>query len=139
MERRHQVFVSSTFEDLEEARKEVSAALLKSDCFPAGMELFPAADLEQFEYIKQVISGCDYFLLVSAGKYGSIHPETGASYTEMEYDFATNIGKPIIRLLHKDPFAILPGKAIEQTDRSREQLKAFRQKAYQVTHGELLG
>jgi len=128
MDKRYQVFVSSTFEDLEEARKEVSASLLKSGCFPAGMELFPAADLEQFDYIKQVIADCDYFLIVSAGKYGSIHPKAGLSYTEMEYDFAISIGKPTIRLLHRDPFGMLPGIAIEQTDKSKKKLKAFRDK-----------
>ncbi len=128
MDKRYQVFVSSTFEDLEDARREVSSALLKSDCFPAGMELFPAADLEQFEYIKQVISDCDYFIIVSAGKYGSINPRTGLSYTEMEYDFAVEIGKPIIRLLHRDPFKLLPGIAIEQHDKGKKKLSTFREK-----------
>lgn len=128
MERRFQVFVSSTFDDLEQARKEVSTAILRSSCFPAGMELFPAADLEQLEYIKQIIAESDYFILVSAGKYGSIHPNTGLSFTEMEYDFAVEIGKPIIRLLHKSPFQSLPGKAIEQSDQGRKKLEAFRAK-----------
>lgn len=123
-----QVFVSSTFEDLRDARKEVSSALLKSDCFPVGMELFPAADLEQFEYIKQVISESDYFVLVSAGKYGTLHPETGISYTEMEYDYAVEIGKPIVRLLHRNPFNDLKGNAIESTDKGRGKLRAFRDK-----------
>lgn len=47
MERRYQVFVSSTYEDLEEERREVMQALLSMGCFPAGMELFPAADDDQ--------------------------------------------------------------------------------------------
>ncbi|NSX89569.1 DUF4062 domain-containing protein [Agrobacterium tumefaciens] len=128
MERRYQVFVSSTFQDLEAARTEISSALLKSDCFPAGMELFPAADLEQFEYIKQVISESDYYLIISAGKYGSIHPETGLSFTEMEYDFAMKIGKPSIRLLHKNPFDVLPGSALEKTEDGRKKLQAFRER-----------
>lgn len=123
-----QVFVSSTFEDLRDARKEVSSALLKSDCFPVGMELFPAADLEQFEYIKQVISESDYFVLVSAGKYGTLHPETGISYTEMEYDYALEIGKPVVRLLHKSPFEDLKGAAIESTDAGKSKLRKFREK-----------
>lgn len=103
MEKRYQVFISSTFQDLQGARQEVSQALLRADCFPAGMELFPAADEEQFEFIKTVIDQSDYYILISAGRYGSIHPETGLSYTEMEYDYAVETGKPVIRLLHKDP------------------------------------
>ncbi|MFT5784918.1 MAG: hypothetical protein ACI9KK_000262 [Ascidiaceihabitans sp.] len=106
MEKRYQVFISSTFMDLKNARQEVSQALLRADCFPAGMELFPAADEEQFEFIKTIIDQSDYYILISAGRYGSIHPETGLSYTEMEYDYAVEIGIPVIRLLHKNPKSV---------------------------------
>ncbi len=41
LDKRYQVFVSSTFSDLEEERQEVMQALLELDCMPAGMELFP--------------------------------------------------------------------------------------------------
>lgn len=128
MDRRYQVFVSSTFVDLESARAEVSKALLKCDCFPAGMELFPAADEEQFDYIKRIIDESDYYVVISAGKYGSTHPETGMSYTEMEYDYGLACGKPTIRLVHKDPFSLLKGSQIEDTDQGKEKLKAFRNK-----------
>jgi len=128
MEKRYQVFISSTYQDLQGARQEVSQALLRADCFPAGMELFPAADEEQFEFIKTVIDQSDYYIIISAGRYGSIHPETGLSYTEMEYDYAVEIGKPVIRLLHKDPFTLLPGGSIEATDIGRESLHSFREK-----------
>lgn len=128
MEKRYQVFISSTYQDLQPARQEVSQALLRADCFPAGMELFPAADEEQFEFIKQIIDQSDYYIIISAGRYGSIHPETGLSYTEMEYDYAVETGKPVIRLLHKDPFNQLKGEFIEKTDDGREKLTAFRAK-----------
>lgn len=128
MEKRYQVFISSTLKDLENARQEVSQALLRADCFPAGMELLPAADEEQFEFIKTVIDQSDYYIIISAGRYGSIHPETELSYTEMEYDYAVETGKPVIRLLHKDPFNELKGESIEKTDEGRKKLQAFRDK-----------
>lgn len=128
MEKRYQVFISSTYQDLQGARQEVSQALLRADCFPAGMELFPAADEEQFEFIKTVIDQSDYYIIISAGRYGSIHPETGLSYTEMEYDYAVEIGKPVIRLLHKNPFNALKGEFIENSDAGREALERFRDK-----------
>lgn len=128
MEKRYQVFISSTFQDLQNARQEVSQALLRADCFPAGMELFPAADEEQFEFIKTVIDESDYYIIISAGRYGTIHPETGLSYTEMEYDYAVETGKPVIRLLHKDPFNELKGEFIEQTDEGRGKLARFRER-----------
>jgi len=92
------------------------------------MELFPAADEEQFEFIKTVIDQSDYYIIISAGRYGSIHPETGLSYTEMEYDYAVETGKPVIRLLHKDPFNALRGEFIERASKGKKSLERFRRK-----------
>src|SRR6266853_1961238 len=61
MDKRYQVFVSSTFNDLQEERQEVMQALLELDCMPAGMELFPAANETQLNLIKRVIDDCDYY------------------------------------------------------------------------------
>ncbi len=96
------------------------------------MELFPAADEEQFEYIKTIIDQSDYYILISAGKYGSIHPVTGLSYTEMEYDYAEKTKKPIVRLLHKAPFETLKGAHIEASDAGKKKLKAFRDRLTQA-------
>jgi hypothetical protein len=47
LRRRYKVFVSSTYQDLMEERRHVIQALLESKCIPSGMELFPAASLDQ--------------------------------------------------------------------------------------------
>lgn len=72
MEKKYQVFVSSTYQDLQKERQEVMQALLELDCIPVGMELFPAADDDQWTLIKGLISDCDYYVLIVAGRYGSI-------------------------------------------------------------------
>lgn len=108
-DRRHQVFVSSTYEDLREERHEVIQALLELDCIPAGMELFPATDDDQWSLIRRVIDECDYYILIVGGRYGSIGPQ-GISYTEQEYRYALQSGKPIIAFLHKTPSNIPVGK-----------------------------
>jgi len=46
MDKRYQVFVSSTYADLKDERNRVIQALMEMDCIPAGMELFPALDEE---------------------------------------------------------------------------------------------
>lgn len=125
MDKRYQVFVSSTYEDLREERQEVMHALLELDCIPSGMELFPAADEDQWTLIKKVITECDYYLLISGGRYGSIGP-SGLSYTEMEYRHALDIGKPIIGFLHKDPMQ-LPSARCEQTEDGKKKLLALRE------------
>jgi len=124
MEKRYQVFVSSTYQDLQEERQEVMHALLELDCIPAGMELFPAANESQWSLIKRVIEDCDYYVLILGGRYGSCGPE-GLSYTEMEYRYALEIGKPTIAFLHKDP-GIIQANKCETTQEGKEKLVTFR-------------
>lgn len=124
MDKRYQVFVSSTYEDLREERQEVMQALLELDCIPSGMELFPAANEDQWTLIRGVIDDCDYYVVVIGGRYGSVG-KTGISYTQMEYEYAVAQNKPIIAFLHKDPGA-LPSKKCEKTPEGREKLEAFR-------------
>ena len=124
MEKRFQVFVSSTFKDLEVERQEVMHALLELDCIPSGMEVFPAANETQWNLIKKVIDDCDYYVLILGGRYGSIGPE-GLSYTEMEYRYALSIDKPTIAFLHKEPGKIAAVNT-ESSDSGKEKLAAFR-------------
>lgn len=123
MEKKYQVFISSTYEDLKEERKNVTETLLMMDCIPAGMEAFCAADEEQFEYIKKVIDLCDYYVLIIGKRYGSISPITGKSYTEMEFDYAKSKGIPIL---------VFPVYADvdKPSDGHEKELSAFKKKAY---------
>lgn len=123
-DRRYQIFVSSTYEDLREERQEVMQALLELDCIPAGMELFPATDDDQWTLIKRVIDECDYYIVIIGGRYGSIGPK-GISYTEQEYRYAVECGKPVIAFLHKDPAQIPVGKS-ESNPESLGKLNDFR-------------
>jgi hypothetical protein len=125
MDKRYQVFVSSTYEDLRTERQEVMHALLELDCMPAGMELFPAANEDQWSLIKKVINECDYYIVISAGRYGSLG-QNGLSYTEMEYRYAVEVGKPVIAFLHKDTQRLLAA-VVEQTDDGRKKLTSFRE------------
>ncbi|RLA48704.1 MAG: hypothetical protein DRR42_16440 [Gammaproteobacteria bacterium] len=124
MEKRYQVFVSSTYQDLIEARQEVMQALLELDCIPAGMELFPAADDDQWTLIKGVIDDCDYYIVIIGGRYGSLGPD-GKSYTHMEYEYAVSQGKPIIAFLHKKP-GKLPAEDCENKPGKLKSLDEFR-------------
>lgn len=124
MSKRYQVFVSSTYADLKEERSRVIQTLMEMDCIPSGMELFPAADEEQFEFIKKVIDDCDYYLLIIGGRYGSTTAE-GVSYTEKEYEYAIEKGLKVIALLHGQPDDIPVGKT-DKDAALAERLVAFR-------------
>lgn len=102
MNKRYQIFISSTFKDLEEERKLLIQTILRKGYYPAGMEWFPGIDEEQFEYIKQVIDDSDYYVLMLGGLYGTIASD-GKSYTEKEYDYALKKGKKIISMVQKNP------------------------------------
>lgn len=133
MDIRYQVFVSSTFADLEEERRRVIQTLMQMDCIPSGMELFPAADEDQLDFIKKVIDDCDYYILIIGGRYGTVTAE-GISFTEREYEYAISKGMKVIALLHKSPDDIAVGK----TDKDPillEKLAAFRQR---VSTGRLV-
>jgi hypothetical protein len=133
MDKRYQVFVSSTYADLKEERQHIIQALMEMDCIPAGMELFPAADEEQWEFIKKVINDCDYYLLLIGGRYGSITPD-GISYTEKEFDYAIEKGLKVIAFVHQNPGDIPSGKSESSPD-AKDKLAQFRDK---VTKGRLV-
>ena len=126
MDKRYQVFVSSTFADLKNERSNVIQTLMEMDCIPAGMELFPALDEEQFEFIKKVIDDSDYYLLIIGGRYGSLSNE-GISYTEMEYDYAISQGVKVVALVHGSPEKLSVEK-VEMDSEAQQKLQAFKQK-----------
>jgi len=127
MDKRYQVFVSSTFADLQVERQHVIQALLSLDFIPSGMELFPASDDDQWTFIKRVIDDCDYYLLILAGRYGSTDSD-GLGFTEKEFDYALSVKKPVISFIHKNPGS-LGYDVSEQDPKLRKKLEAFRKKA----------
>ena len=127
MEKKYQVFVSSTYEDLKEERVATYNCLLDNNCIPVGMEQFPASPLSQWEYITKMIDTSDYYLLIVAGRYGSIDGAIGMSYTEKEFEYAQKQGIPILAFIHEHPEVISAGKT-ECGDEKREKLEAFRKK-----------
>jgi len=133
MKKKYTVFLSSTYEDLREERNEVIHALLELDCIPCGMEYFPSDDDEQFEFIKSVIDECDYYVLIVAGRYGSVG-KNGKSFTEMEYRYAEDKNIPIVTFMHEDIGNISLDKC-EKGNAGRKKLEAFRK---YVSNGKLV-
>lgn len=123
MDKRYQVFVSSTYEDLKEERSEVMKALLELNCIPAGMELFPAADEDSWNLIQREIDCCDYYVLIVGGRYGSTD-KTGMSYTEKEFRYAVEIDKPRIAFIPAD-MGDIPSRKCERTDKGKRALEKF--------------
>ncbi|ARD58974.1 hypothetical protein Y71_03220 [Kosakonia radicincitans DSM 16656] len=127
-EKKYQIFVSSTYVDLIEARKKIIETVLNLYHFPVGMEMFSADDSEQWEIIKETIDASDYYIVIIGHKYGSISPSTGISYTEMEYDYAKSIGVPVLAFIRERDVLTSPDE--READFSKtERLNSFIDKA----------
>ncbi|AXC09463.1 hypothetical protein ACPOL_0076 [Acidisarcina polymorpha] len=129
LKRRLQVFVSSTFSDLKEERQAAVEAILSAGHIPAGMELFAAGDESQMDVIRQWIDESDVYLLILGGRYGSVEPKTEKSYTQLEYEYALESGKPLFACVVNEA-AIegrvkANGRSVIETE-NPQQLKQFR-------------
>ena len=140
MDKIYRVFISSTYEDLIEERKEVTQALLEMNCFPTGMELFQASNDTQWDLIKKLIDSCDYYIVIIAGRYGSIHGETKKSYTQMEYEYALSAGIPVLGFIRRD-LSKLPHDKVDNLMSVKRFIKIVKQKEvkYWSTPHELAG
>ncbi|MBK8498672.1 MAG: DUF4062 domain-containing protein [Flavobacteriales bacterium] len=109
--RRYQVFISSTFRDLEKERNVVRNALVKHNYIVEGMEMFPATDKRQWEVIKERIDKSDLYVLIIADRFGSVAADAHAwepelvgvnesiSYTQLEFRYARHRRIPILAFI----------------------------------------
>ena len=125
MEKKYQIFISSTFKDLKIARLKVRDAILSMYHFPVGMEMFGALDEDQWEVIKRDIDASDYYVLIIGKMFGSEVPGEGISYTQKEFRYAIEQGIPVLAFIMKDEADV--AKTYQETDKKRiEKLKTFR-------------
>lgn len=124
-DKKYQVFISSTYTDLKEERAKVTEAVLELGHMPYGMEVFPAANESQWEWIKKAIDESDYYIVIVGGRYGSVKPDTGLSYTEMEYRYAEGKGIPSIAFIVDDSVDLKTSKVESDPDK-KQKLDAFK-------------
>ena len=103
MNKKLQVFVSSTYTDLIEERQVAVEAILNAGHIPAGMELFKAGK-SQMKTIQKWIDDSDVYVLILGGRYGSIEEESGRSYTELEYEYAISKKMPVFAIVLNNAF-----------------------------------
>lgn len=113
MEKKYQVFISSTYEDLKSERDQAIKAILELGHIPVGMEMFSAADEHQWELIKRQIEQSDYYVLILAHRYGSETLDK-ISYTEKEFNYAVSCGVPTLSFVI-DPTAPWPQAQVDSS------------------------
>ncbi len=113
MDKKYQIFISSTYEDLKEERKKVQETILSMYQFPIGMEMFSAANEEQWKIIQETIDSSDYYVLIIGHRYGSIIAKgeyAGISYTQKEFRYALSKKIPILAFIIADSVPVTPDK-----------------------------
>lgn len=129
---RYQIFVSSTFRDLQDARQQVQIAIQRINFIPAGMEFFPSANDAPWDVIARIVEDSDYYVLIVGGRYGSVD-ENGISFTEREYDLAVQKRIPVLAFLHLDP-GKLPAENCDMNGEAQTKLENFRTKIRGAHH-----
>lgn len=128
MDKKYQIFISSTYTDLVEARAKVRDAILEMMHFPIGMEMFSAADEEQWEIIQDTINSSDYYVLILGHRYGSTietGSDAGISYTEKEFRYAREKEIPILAFILGDDADVKKAN-VEGNPEKAEKLKLFK-------------
>jgi hypothetical protein len=91
------IFVSSTFLDLQEYRRQVSDVIRQMGHEDVAMEYYIAEDRRPLDKCLADVAACDLYVGLFAWRYGSIpatdNPE-GISITELEYRRPRNPASP---------------------------------------------
>src|ERR1041385_5012512 len=87
-DRRYQVFISSTFSDLQDEHKAAVEAVFERGHIPIDMARFSPATASDIHVIRKAMSGSQVYRFILGRRYGEIIPGRDISCTELEYDLA---------------------------------------------------
>jgi hypothetical protein len=117
------VFISSTFEDLQQYRQRIDLTLSRIGHEVTSLESYSTKP--EPTDIKSALASSDLYVGIFAWRYGFVPNENNPerlSITEMQYREALNLGKPCLVFLLSDD-APWPAKLI---DRDRARIEALR-------------
>ena len=98
---RFQIFISSTFKDLAEQRKQAIEVIFENGHIPIALENFFAANESDLNVIKKAISDSQIYILILGHRYGELIPGEEISFTELEYNLAEENGLTILPFVLK--------------------------------------
>lgn len=123
--RRPEVFISATSGDLRSCRQLIKEALLTLNCVPIEQTNFPPDHRTVSEMLRTRIASCDAVIHVAGEVYGYEPHERAAdeprrSYTQLEYDIARALHKPVYVFLCGEGF---PYDSHPPEDAEKQQLQ----------------
>jgi uncharacterized protein DUF4062 len=120
------VFISSTYRDLADHRREVWDALKRFDVSVRGMEEFGARTAGPLETCLAEVEQSDVYVGIVAYRLGSIDAETKKPFTVLEYEKAVEQNKEILIYIADDDAASFPHSRMDEDSRTRKRLAAFK-------------
>jgi hypothetical protein len=87
-DRKYHVFVSSTFRDLGEARKQAIAGISDARHIPIALDRFVPESASDLEVIRREIEASQVYLMILGARYGESPRGERKSYVELEYEMA---------------------------------------------------
>ena len=119
------IFISSTFDDLQQHRKAVWETLTELEVAVRGMEQFGAQTGTPLQTCLAEVDQSDIDVAIIAFRLGSLEPESGQAYTQLEYERARTHGKEILIYLADKDYSKHLVKDIDQGE-AGEKLDAFK-------------
>jgi len=113
------VFLSSTYIDLAEHRRAVKEGLDRIGERVLRMETFGARPDEPLRACLGEVEESDLFVGVYAHRYGFVPPDAHASVTELEYERATELEKPVFAFVVEEDFDWKPSFIEGEPGRTR--------------------
>jgi hypothetical protein len=121
-----EIFISSTYEDLKDERKEAITTVDRIGKAIA-MEKFFASNHKSKDVCLKYLQDCDAVVLILGFRYGSLDDSEGISLTEVEYNTAKTIGLPVFVFLKCQSDGDGCNWQPEDTDSEKsEKLRAFK-------------
>lgn len=126
---RPEVFISATSVDLGTCRQIVKEALLTLGCTPVEQRNFPPEATSVLQMLRRIIQRCHAVVHIAGVAYGSEPLEQPSSqrrrsYTQMEYDVARELGKPVYVFICGEDFPY--DQHPDEDDARRELQRAHR-------------
>ncbi|MGF1602660.1 MAG: methyl-accepting chemotaxis protein [Thermosynechococcaceae cyanobacterium] len=128
-----QVYISSTFSDLQAEHHVAVESILTSGHQPAGVGQFVGSADQSFSLtaIEHWIDASDVYVLILGNRYGALYGDTGKSLVHLEYDYAVAQQKPLLVFLindsaiqdrvERDGMNVVETEHFEQLDQLRQQ------------------
>ncbi len=114
IQKKFQVFISSTFDDLKNERLAAIDAIVKEGHMPLALEHFPPQNASVNSVIKGCVSACQFYVIILGHRYGSKPKDESCSYTELELNLAESKKLEILSFVLDEQVAIEKRKQLDR-------------------------